>query len=160
LWGDLLIRPAVVVQKLPAMPKENLQIRIGRIDPVAVQLFGGGYITIEVERPKIPIGILEHYVLVILRSDAERLRTAEAVPAHLGPRLVTRGKPLLGTRIDRGSIKLTGRFHLGRRQARRAVGALALQYLGIELATRWIVYHAVLDAVEGVASLQRRIVNR
>src|SRR4029077_11781850 len=50
-------------------------------------------------------------------------------------------------------------FHLRRGEARRAVAALALEDLRIEVAARRIVDEAVLEAVKGVACTNNRLMD-
>ena len=109
----------MILDQLSAVRKEWLQVRIGGVDPVAVQLLGARDIAIEIERSEIPVRILEDHVPEIIQPDRERLRSSPRAPAQFAARLQPGIDRLLRARIDRRTVDLTRRFDLLRQSGSR-----------------------------------------
>ena len=159
---DQRIAPAVIHQQLAAAAEERLQIRIDRVVVAVVQRVGQRDVLVEVERLEVPVGILEHDELEVVGRDARAARARRPRPAH--PSSLPGSRPGKITapvrRILSGRVDLPRGLHLRRRQARRRCRRRALDHLRIEVAACRIVDDAVLDAVERVAGVERRLVDR
>ena len=157
---DERIVPAVVQKELAAPAEKLFQVRIGGVEQPVVQFVCEIDIVVEVERPEVPVRILEHDVLEMIRDDRKGIGPARhGAPPELAARLEAGKNRFRATRIGRARIDLFRRLHLRRRQARGPIVCRAEQRLWIEAAPHWIFDEAVLGTVGRVARLDRRFVN-
>src|SRR5439155_22304948 len=93
-------------------------------------LLGLRQVAIDVERPPIPVRIVEHHVLELIEGRVVGLRsTDQATPEQLGARLVTRKDLRARARAPRRAKDRPDRLNLLRRQAPGSVAFLAGQAL-------------------------------
>ena len=105
---------------------------------------------------KSQVGVVEDDVLEELDGLGNRPWSCQRIPHQLASGLQRR-KDLLPSRWRHGRrVDPARRFDLRRGQARRLVGAGALQDLRVEPALPRIVDQAILEAVGGVAGVDRR----
>ena len=139
---------------------ECRQVRIDGRQRAMTGFFGNGEIPLEIERPPVPIRILEDDVLERFQSIHVRVRTAEhARPPELGARLEAREDQFAGaTILHRAHDDLRG-FQLRGGQTIRTVGAAAREHGRVEAAARRILDKAILDTIELVAGIEHRLMN-
>ena len=150
----------MVHQQLSPAPREGREIRIDRQERALAFGVGRRDVALEIERAPVPVGPAEDDVLELIDRRRVRIGPAQhARPSELGAGLEARKD--LRARL---SILHRAHHHLRRRdlrgrQARRRVGAGALQHARVEAASRRILDEAVLDAVDRVARLHDRRVD-
>ena len=117
------------------MRGEALQIGAGGVNGAVIHLVGQSRVTVQVERPPIPVGIPEDYVFEIIGPRAKWLRTAgDGPPSQLAARFEPRREPFSRAWIQRRRVNLPDRFHLGVRQALLATAFFAFERSRIETA--------------------------
>src|SRR5215469_654017 len=84
---NLPIAPTVILDQLPAVAEEWLQVRIHRIDQAAVGFFSERPVAIEIQRPEIPLWILEDHILKKIVADPKRSRARDHFPSKFAARL-------------------------------------------------------------------------
>ena len=157
------IGPAGVHQQLAAVFPERAQIALdGRHERQL--LLGEREVAVVVDCPIVPVRIVEEEVAE--ESNAHRLGGIHHVLAPALNRVLAEAfapaRPagedrLAGARILQPVVHLPRRVHLRRRQTSGLVSALARELRGIEMTAARVVDDAVLQAVERVARLDRRV---
>src|SRR5437867_3459281 len=85
---DERIVPAVVQKELAAPAEKLFQVWIGGVEQPVVQFVCEIDIVVEVERPEVPVRILEHDVLEMIRDDRKGIGPARhGAPPELAARL-------------------------------------------------------------------------
>ena len=158
---DLRIAPAVILNQLAAAIEERLQVRVERVDGVAVGLVGARDVGVEVELLTSQAGSSNtrkrNWSSPVARADA--VQPMSVHPSSLPGSEAGNLAPGLG--ILRRRVDQPRRLDLRARVRHSAVaGALALQHRRIELAARRVLDQAVLHAVERVAGLDDRAVQK
>jgi hypothetical protein len=114
---NLLVVPAVVLNELPAAREERLQVRVNGVHESARNLVARGDARVEVERPVVPIDVVEHDVPEMAFGDRERLQPVDGIPAKLAAGRHAGKYRLLRSWIARAGVHLRGALDLRWRQA-------------------------------------------
>src|SRR5262245_7458292 len=106
-----------------------------------------GEILVHIERPEVPIRVLEHHVFVEIVGCAKGAwPCSQRGPSDFTAALEARKNLLPGSWMLQGRVDLARGLDLRRGQAARPIGAGALNRPGIEVATEWIFKNAVFHA--------------
>ena len=111
---DIRIGPSLVNQKLAAARGERLEIRIGRAERGVIELVNAVVVFREIERLRIPCGILQEDVLEDVVADVERLAAAgDRGPLQLAARLESWKNQLARLRVFRTRVSLRAAWTCG-----------------------------------------------
>jgi hypothetical protein len=150
----------VVLNQLPAGCTKRPQVRARRVEDRSRLRIADAHVTIEVEHPEIPIGVLEDRRPVVAVAEHEldgacgvRRRDPEAPAAghRFGPGWLSDEERFLRARIARSLIDLLERVDLRSRQTIGRVRPLADERGRIEPAGTRILDQAIGHAVEAIA---------
>ena len=139
------------LNQLAAVADERLQVRIERIERVAIDFFGARGIAFEVEVLDLPRRILEYKEPELVESGgASRRRPPQVGPPELAARQQAADAPPGGC-IHARRVNQTRGFDLCGCQAARLVGPFAFQDARIEPAAFRIGNQSVLQPIGGIA---------
>ena len=145
----------MIDEEFAAASNELFQIRRRRAECAAIDLSGKLHMLCEIEGAKIPVWILEHYVLEQIVGDAKRLWSGSlAGPEQLASRFQAGRDFLARLWVFQSAVDPFRRLHLRPREATRTVGPLALGHVRVEVATRRIIDETILHAIERVACVE------